>query len=284
MGIPAVAEFAVNDNSAWNASKVVGILDHHALQLPGKTSTKPEFFYDVLDGQIVEMHAWGCGCTIIALKFRDSGATPTRAAAGLMLGGILSDTLGLTSPTTTDLDWQAVTYLKQQANISDVDSFFDRQAIAKSSQNLLAPLSQTFEADLKEYVVTENRSLVIGAIEMYGEENYEAMLKKCQGSEGIDAWKKSRSRPAKTDVFIWVVDTKNKKSTLMTDKERGLCVANTAKNQEYVKQISKECRDDTVDEAFSTDFAVFVPFGQCVSRKLQAQPLLTAAIQQEICE
>ena len=42
-----------------------------------------------------------------------------------MLSSILSDTLYLTSPTTTQLDKDAVVYLSEIAGVDDLQSFFD---------------------------------------------------------------------------------------------------------------------------------------------------------------
>ena len=79
---------------------VVEIIDHH--RLGAITTLKPiRFFNDPV----------GATSTIIAMKFMESGLSPTKGVAGVLLCGILSDTLSLRMSTTTHLDKQAVKYL-----------------------------------------------------------------------------------------------------------------------------------------------------------------------------
>jgi len=79
---------------------IVEIIDHHRL---GAISTlRPiKFLNDPV----------GATSTIIAMKFMESGLTPSKAAAGALLAGILSDTLALRSSTTTHQDKKAVNWL-----------------------------------------------------------------------------------------------------------------------------------------------------------------------------
>ncbi|MEN6395014.1 MAG: putative manganese-dependent inorganic diphosphatase [Methanoregula sp.] len=79
---------------------VVEIIDHH--RLGAITTLKPiRFFNDPV----------GATSTIIAMKFIESGLTPSREVAGVLLCGILSDTLALRMSTTTHQDKKAVKYL-----------------------------------------------------------------------------------------------------------------------------------------------------------------------------
>ena len=79
---------------------VVEIIDHH--RLGAITTLRPiRFFNDPV----------GATSTIIAMKFREAGLTPSKEIAGILLCGILSDTLGLRMSTTTHQDRTAVKYL-----------------------------------------------------------------------------------------------------------------------------------------------------------------------------
>jgi manganese-dependent inorganic pyrophosphatase len=81
---------------------VVEIIDHH--RLGAITTLRPiRFFNDPV----------GATSTIIAMKFREAGLTPSREIAGILLCGILSDTLALRMSTTTHQDRKAVKYLAQ---------------------------------------------------------------------------------------------------------------------------------------------------------------------------
>ena len=79
---------------------VVEIIDHH--RLGAITTLRPiRFFNDPV----------GATSTIIAMKFREAGLTPSKEIAGILLCGILSDTLGLRMSTTTHQDRTVVKYL-----------------------------------------------------------------------------------------------------------------------------------------------------------------------------
>jgi manganese-dependent inorganic pyrophosphatase len=81
-------------------AEIVEIIDHH--RLGTITTLKPiRFLNDPV----------GSTSTIIAMKFMESGQEPTKAVAGTLLCGILSDTLALRMSTTTPRDKKAVEYL-----------------------------------------------------------------------------------------------------------------------------------------------------------------------------
>jgi manganese-dependent inorganic pyrophosphatase len=83
-------------------AEIVEIIDHH--RLGAITTLKPiRFFSDPV----------GATSTIITMKFRESGLTPPPAVAGVLLCGILSDTLALRMSTTTHQDCQAVKFLSK---------------------------------------------------------------------------------------------------------------------------------------------------------------------------
>jgi len=83
-------------------AEIVEIIDHHRL---GAIATlKPVRFYN---------DPVGATSTLIALKFMESGLMPSRGIAGILLCGILSDTLGLRMSTTTHKDKKVVRWLAQ---------------------------------------------------------------------------------------------------------------------------------------------------------------------------
>lgn len=83
---------------------ILEIIDHHRL---GAISTlKPVRF---LNDPV------GSTCTIITTRFMEAGRDPSPRTAGLLLCGILSDTLVLRMSTTTSLDRRAVEYLAEIA-------------------------------------------------------------------------------------------------------------------------------------------------------------------------
>jgi len=86
------------------------IIDHHRL---GAEKTNAPIY--------VFAKPLGSSCTIVFQHYRMHGLGFDRAHALLMLSGILSDTLFLKSPTTTDEDRQAVAALAQVAGVDPAD-------------------------------------------------------------------------------------------------------------------------------------------------------------------
>ncbi|EOD16464.1 hypothetical protein EMIHUDRAFT_119031 [Emiliania huxleyi CCMP1516] len=66
------------------------------------------------------------------------------ASAGLMLATILSDTLGLTSSTTTEGDKTAVKYLAPLAGVASWENFTYQMLVAKSNEGFEDPDGKTF--------------------------------------------------------------------------------------------------------------------------------------------
>jgi manganese-dependent inorganic pyrophosphatase len=82
---------------------ILEVLDHHRLG-GGLKSTQPIRFIN---------EPVGSTCTLIARQFRAAGKSPAPGIALCMASGIISDTLFLKSPTTTDIDRECLQWLGQ---------------------------------------------------------------------------------------------------------------------------------------------------------------------------
>ena len=136
---------------------VVEIVDHHRLAMK-PTDVPIRVINDVI----------GSTCTLIAEQYRQSLIDPSKKMAGIMLGGIITDTLLLRSPTATERDARMVDWL---AGIADCDPAELEQEILNSGSPLanLTP-DQLVNADLKIYEEHGFR-FGIGQIEEAGFEN-----------------------------------------------------------------------------------------------------------------
>ncbi len=85
-------------------AELVEILDHHRLGNPS-THTPIRFTVDIV----------GSTSTLISERTEDTGLSAPPELAGVMLAGLLSDTLVLTSPTTTERDKRAAERLARWA-------------------------------------------------------------------------------------------------------------------------------------------------------------------------
>ena len=91
--------------------RIVGVIDHHALQNSTIVTDMPIY---------IDIRPWGSMSTIIAHNFAILGRRPTKATAGMLLCAILSDTLNLQGPTTTEWDRLMVAVLVKIAKVDDV--------------------------------------------------------------------------------------------------------------------------------------------------------------------
>jgi manganese-dependent inorganic pyrophosphatase len=119
-------------NPAISHGRIVGVIDHHALQSETIVTEMPIF---------IDIRPWGSMSTIIAHGYLTQGRKPRPAIAGMLLCAIISDTLNLQGPTTTNFDRSMVSILAILAGVEDINLLSSQQFKAKSRE--LAGLSPT---------------------------------------------------------------------------------------------------------------------------------------------
>lgn len=117
-------------NPSINPDQIVGVIDHHALQSKTIVTDKPIY---------IDIRPWGSMSTIIAHTFLTHSRRPPAPVAGMLLCAILSDTLNLQGPTTTEWDRLMVAVLADIAKVDDIQLLASQQFKAKSKE--LASLS-----------------------------------------------------------------------------------------------------------------------------------------------
>ena len=142
-------------------ANILEVLDHHRLS-GNLVSREPIRFIN---------EPVGSTCTIVARLYQLSNLRPSPSAALCLCAGIISDTLKLTSPTTTNTDRDILAWLAGQAGI--VVEEFARDFFAAGSVLRSAPAEMILNTDRKEFV--ENGwSLSISQIEELSLENFDA--------------------------------------------------------------------------------------------------------------
>lgn len=117
---------------------IAEIIDHH--RLGAFTTQQPILFLN---------EPVGSTCTIIADLYRRENIAPTPEIAGIMMSGIISDTLHLNSPTSTEKDASVLAWL---AKIAGVESRSLADAIFSSGSVILAqPPEKVIRSDFKLY-------------------------------------------------------------------------------------------------------------------------------------
>jgi manganese-dependent inorganic pyrophosphatase len=128
-------------------AEILEIIDHHRL---GAMSTlKPvKFLNDPV----------GSTSTIITQKYREAGITPSSAVAGILLAGILSDTLVLKMSTTTADDRDSAAYL---APIAGIETVAFGTALLERGMNLSgASIEELLMRDTKQYELFGKRLII----------------------------------------------------------------------------------------------------------------------------
>jgi manganese-dependent inorganic pyrophosphatase len=118
--------------------EIVEIIDHH--RLGALTTQQPILFRN---------EPVGSTSTIVADCFFRHEVELPKAIAGLLLAGLVSDTLNLTSPTTTPRDAEILPRLERIAGVNARD--FTEKLFASGSLLTLKPAPQAITTDAKEY-------------------------------------------------------------------------------------------------------------------------------------
>lgn len=106
----------------------------------------------------------GSTCSLVATLYQQGGLKPDASVAGLLLAGLLSDTLVLKSPTTTEVDHQLVPWLEELSGLEHSD-FGARLFAAGSLMASGTSSRQLIFSDFKEYTAG-NYQLGLGQVEV----------------------------------------------------------------------------------------------------------------------
>jgi manganese-dependent inorganic pyrophosphatase len=118
--------------------EILEILDHH--RIGTLTTRQPILFLN---------EPVGSTSTIVADCFFRHGVTMPKPIAGLLLAGLVSDTLNLTSPTTTDRDVKILGRLEQISGVNARE--FTEKLFASGSVLTSKSAKQAITSDCKEY-------------------------------------------------------------------------------------------------------------------------------------
>jgi manganese-dependent inorganic pyrophosphatase len=136
-------------------ANIVEVLDHHRLGGSLKSTQPIRFFMDPV----------GSTCTLVARMFRQALIEPEPGIALCMASGMISDTLNLRSPTTTDVDRELLPWLKQFCKV-DLEKYTNEFFAVGSALRSCTP-DQVVREDCKEF--EENgRRFSISQIEEIG--------------------------------------------------------------------------------------------------------------------
>ncbi|MFK5927521.1 MAG: putative manganese-dependent inorganic diphosphatase [Desulfuromusa sp.] len=133
--------------------EIIEVIDHHRLgnfhtDLPIRFINQP----------------LGSTCSLVTTLYQQAGIEPQKKIAGLLLSGLLSDTVILKSPTTTEIDRNLVPWLEKLSGL-DHQVFGSQLFAAGSSMASGTPARKLISTDFKEYGVG-NYKLGLGQVEV----------------------------------------------------------------------------------------------------------------------
>ncbi|QIN82313.1 putative manganese-dependent inorganic diphosphatase [Rubrobacter tropicus] len=134
---------------------VVEILDHHHVGDIETTSPILATFDPV-----------GSTATLIVERFKAAGLRPEESTAKMLLAAILSDTVILNSPTTTDRDREVVKVLEELLDLDAED--FGREMFEASSDVSDLAAEEIVNRDAKEYGTSSGDKVSVSQIETVG--------------------------------------------------------------------------------------------------------------------
>jgi len=190
----------------------------------------------------------GSTCTIIYKIYRELGLKPEEDIAGLLLSGIISDTLNFKSPTTTSVDLDVVKELNKKLDM-DIESYAEEMFKVGTSLEGLS-METIFYRDFKTFEIGNKTSGVSQVMTM----DIDSLMDK--KSEMIEFIKKEHEANGYMTTLMVITDILKEGSTLF-----------------YRTEI-----EGLIGEAFGTNErqGMFVP--GVISRKKQVVPKLMEAL------
>lgn len=216
-----------------NESEILEVIDHHKI---GDISTKNPINFRNM--------AVGSTNTIIYFLYKENRVEIPKEIASLMLAGILSDTLSLTSPTTTEVDKEVV---KELEIISGLKYKEFSKDIFSSSSNLNDKTEfELIKRDLKTFQLNNNTFKVGQIISMYTDE----LLNR------KDKFIKELNRIKSENDISFII----------------LMITDILKNGSYI--LYSESAKNILENSFNREFEQGLFIENCVSRKKQIIPYI----------
>ena len=218
-------------------AEIVEILDHHHIGSIETTVPVRATFDPV-----------GSTATLVIERFRQNGMEPSRSTAILLLGAILSDTVILNSPTTTERDRAAVEYLERVLALEALE--FGREMFVSTSNLAGVPADAIVTRDAKEYEVDGGHTIAIAQVETVGQGLGE------RREELLEAMREARERRGYALFALMVTDILAKDTELYVSGDAG-----------------------PLEQAFGVDARDgVIPLPGVMSRKKQVAPKVLAAL------
>ncbi|MGI8650543.1 MAG: putative manganese-dependent inorganic diphosphatase [Rubrobacter sp.] len=183
-------------------ANIVEILDHHHL---GDIETKTPL--------LATFDPVGSTATLIVERFRGIGLAPEKSTATMLLCAVLSDTVILNSPTTTERDCAVVKYLEEYLELDAQE--FGMEMFEASSDVTELTAEEITARDAKEYKVGAGEVICIAQVETVGKSILE------RKDELLESLEKTRAKEGYLLFALMITDIIDQGTEL-------LCVGETS--------------------------------------------------------
>ncbi|MGO9754688.1 MAG: putative manganese-dependent inorganic diphosphatase [Solirubrobacteraceae bacterium] len=183
-------------------AEIVEILDHHHIgsietRVPVRATFDPV----------------GSTSTLVVERFRQSGLEPSRQAAVMLMAAIMSDTVILNSPTTTDRDYAVIEYLERALAMDARE--FGREMFETTADVSAVSVEEIVARDAKDYQVGAGFGICIAQIEVVGRSLLE------RKEELLAAMTQQRSQRSLHSYALMITDVLSKGTVLLVSGDSG---------------------------------------------------------------
>ncbi len=214
---------------------IIGVLDHH--RLSGTKTERPIFF---------RIEPIGSTCTLVYKVMKETAKEINKTDAGLLLCGVVSDTLCLTSSTTTEEDRNI---LKELSIISGIDPINISEKMFEAKSDFSGrSLKEIIVGDMKEFDFF-GRKVAIGVCETTSstyfsgkEEEILQVLKEIKKEKEYDAYFFGVVNIYKKETHLYFPEEDEKRiaeSAFPLMEKSGFLPGVTSRKKELVPPLSK---------------------------------------------
>lgn len=222
-------------------ANIQGIIDHHAIGADIAFNAQPI---------LIRIEPIGSTCSIITKMAEEMELDISPKLAGLLLAGIVSDTLALRSPTTTEDDREIAQYLQELSGIKDITALLKEMLKAKSD---LSQKNAVEILNLDYKIFDYNAKVGIGVAETVSPE--ELVARKAELLTGL---REMKQRDGLQYIYFVIVDVLNEHSEMLILGEDELSLAKKAFNGKVEND--------------------FMDLGNRISRKKQIAPTIQESL------
>jgi manganese-dependent inorganic pyrophosphatase len=199
-------------------AEIVEILDHHHIgsietRIPVRATFDPV----------------GSTATLVVERFRQNGMEPGRPTAMMLLGAVLSDTVILNSPTTTERDHGVVEYLERVLALDARQ--FGREMFEATSDVSEVSAEEIVVRDAKRYQVGGGGEICIAQIEVVGKGLLE------RKDELLAAMRRERDNKELQLYALMITDVMSKGTDLLVAGDTSA----------VARAFGAECSDSTIE-------------------------------------